>query len=747
MVASVAAIGAITTHVHAQSPSDPDVPLPQVKVQQSTAPAKPSKQRPAAAKASAPLAEAPPPAAAGLDQSSVASFNGDGATAQSGGFLVPNPTFGPFGEQSQLDTPFSVNSIPQAIIQDQQARTEGDVLRNDPSVYQYGQSNQFGYSNFRIRGFDASDSQSHRIDGLPISSQGSELIYGYERVDVYKGVSGLMYGFANPGGVINFVTKKPLSESLTEVSFNYISPEWFGGTLDVSRRFGDNKQFGVRANLAAHEGDIDVSGSENTDLFGALAFDWRFTPTSRLWSNVSYSNNEYQGLQPNFIIGNFDVPHAPDTSEYYGQRYSLHAGENKTAELGWEGDLSSWLSGRATVGHFTVDRDVRYMGGILQDNSGNYLLRINPHNRFEINDLSGQVFLSPHFETGIIRNKLDVGATFNEEEVEFYNVQPLGLVGIFNFSNPHAAPDPVGTFARGPTNLSTVRLNNYVIRDTLDITRYLTLMGGVAFSTVEQSSSASPVEMKQDHTTPSAAIILKPTSQISIYSSYIQGLQAGSRAGPTFNGSPVSNANALLSPFVSTQYEAGVKFDLNEAFQLNAAVFQVNNPNALYEPDDPAGSSYTFTDNGEQRNQGIEFTATGRVADGLRLFGGATFLDPTIENSQNGAFDGKDAVGVPRVRGNLFVEYDVAAFKGLTLMAGAFYTGETFANSLNTQVVPSFITGDLGFKYTTLVEGNEATLRFYAQNFTGEDYWVTVGSGALALGTPRAFKLDMSMKF
>jgi len=48
--------------------------------------------------------------------------NDDGSTVASGGTLVKSPSFGSFGNTSQNDIPFSVNSVPQTIIEDQQAK-------------------------------------------------------------------------------------------------------------------------------------------------------------------------------------------------------------------------------------------------------------------------------------------------------------------------------------------------------------------------------------------------------------------------------------------------------------------------------------------------------------------------------------------------------------------------------------------------------------------------------------------------
>ncbi len=674
-------------------------------------------------------------------------LNPDGSTVASGGLLVESPSFGPFGNTPQNDIPFSVNSIPQLIIEDQQANTTADVLRNDPSVVLDETASQAGYPQFMIRGFDVSNSTSNRVDGLPFTTQSSELIYDYERVDIYKGTNALLYGFSSPGGLVNYVTKRPLDQPLTKLSFDYISPTWFGGTADVSRRFGEGDQFGVRVNLASHGGNLAINSQGNSDALAALALDWKPLPGARVWVNSSFSNDDYRGVQPNFFIlsNQIQVPQAPDASKLYGQPFSQHNGTTELIEGGVEGDILPWLSGHVTAGEVAGYRDVQYMGATFLDNNGDYQLRLNPHNLWHLTDYSEEALLSPHFEVGDIKNKLDFGATFNRETFIVSNVQGVHQIGEFNLSDPYFVNEPNIPYKPQFSGDSSSDFNNYVFRDTLDITKYITLMGGIAYSTVSVHDSFGD-NYFQAQPTPSGAIIIKPIDGLSIYGSYIEGLQPGTQAADTFAGVPVTNANATLSPFLATQYEVGVKYNLNNALQLNAAVFQITEPNAIYTANN-GGVSYTYSDNGEQRNRGVELTAVGKVYEGLKIFSGFTYLDAQIEQSQGGTLNGLQAIAVPHWRGNLFAEYDIAAVPGLTLLGGFFYTGNTYLNSANTLVVPDYVTGDIGAKYITSVGGNQTTFRFYVQNVAGTNHWVTVDSGNLVLGDPRTYKVNVSMRF
>ncbi len=553
-------------------------------------------------------------------------LNSDGSTAASGGMYVPAPTFGPLGPTPAQDNPFSTNSFPQQLIRDQQARTLSEIARNDPS---YGTSlppSVTGYSNFFIRGFPTDNPTNNRIDGLPVATNTGILLQDYERVDIYKGLSGLLYGFTSPGGLINYISKLPLSEPLTEISGSYLSNSNFNGAADVSRRFGPDNQFGIRINLAGGGGGGPVDHTSNADYVGAIALDWKPAPNTRFWFNSSYSKDAYYGTQPVVLLGAFRPPPAPDSGRFYGVPFSEHIGTTRGYEGGFETEITPWLSARGTVGNFLARRDVRYNGANLTDDLGNYTLTIDPHNHFAISDTSGEFIITPHFTTGIFTNKTDIGITANEETVAEHNVQRLlTFPGISSFYSPISITDPNEAYVPNSPFNSTQDYRNYLLQETLDIGRYVTVIGAVAHSTIRYSDDqAAQDAYNQSATTPSAGIVIKPTSKLSFYGSFIQGLQPGAQAGQTLGNAPVLNAFATLPAFVATQYEVGIEYQVNGGLQVNLALFRIAEPSAIYQPTNAAATSYTFTDNGEQVNRGIEVTTVGRLTEDLSIFGGLT---------------------------------------------------------------------------------------------------------------------------
>ncbi len=96
----------------------------------------------------------------------------------------------------------------------------------------------------------------------------------------------------------------------------------------------------------------------------------------------------------------------------------------------------------------------------------------------------------------------------------------------------------------------------------------------------------------------------------------------------------------------------------------------------------------------------------------------------------------------------MFAEYAVPTVPGLTMLAGIYYTGKEYVDSINSRSIPGVFTIDFGVKYNTRIQNTPVTARFYVQNLTGENYWGSlVNTPAVYLGDPRTFRFDLSARF
>ncbi len=154
--------------------------------------------------------------------------------------------------------PLTVVTIPKDVLEDQQVNNVEDALRNVAAATKFKQGNG-GEEKFSIRGFDAS--QNLYVDGARINNQfnatdiATTETANIERYEILKGPASLLYGQGLPGGIVNYVTKKPRFQPYAKVeaiygSFDYTRIEtdgtapftnWLAGRGVVS--FQDSRGF------------------------------------------------------------------------------------------------------------------------------------------------------------------------------------------------------------------------------------------------------------------------------------------------------------------------------------------------------------------------------------------------------------------------------------------------------------------------------------------------------------------------
>ena len=99
---------------------------------------------------------------------------------------------GSFRGARQLDTPLTVNVIPDALIRSQQAEGLLDALRNTAGVSP-SQVTTIVYSNLAIRGIRVENRSNYRLNGtLPVVNLIDLPLEDKDRVEVLKGASGAL---------------------------------------------------------------------------------------------------------------------------------------------------------------------------------------------------------------------------------------------------------------------------------------------------------------------------------------------------------------------------------------------------------------------------------------------------------------------------------------------------------------------------------------------------------------------------
>ena len=662
--------------------------------------------------------------------------------AYEGGQVARGGHIGLLGNRDILDTPFSITNYTDELIENQQARTVADVIRNDSSARLITGKSTF--QSISIRGFYIGGTETSLYDGLPglISRTSIATVRTLERVEIFKGPNALLNGTAsNVGGTINLVPKRPTETALTRLTADYDYRSRFGAHADLSRRFGSKKQFGARLNTIYHKGESAFEDEQEELDEVALALEYR-TDKLRLETILNYTDRDLdRGSQP-FILDSkaTSVPSVPDTGDAIQQPWEKRRDEKfARALLRAEYSLDKTWTIHAAYG--TVDSEVyraRSIGlGLNSNGNFNVLPQVIKASYLSYAWNSG---IRGQFKTGEITHQLSVETTRTDEKNRRDFV--IGPRFTSNLYQPRfiARPQLKRLRRNLPKDFESA-VSSIAIADTMGFfDERVLLTAGIRRQTIDTKSFNRRTGMrtsqyKKSANTPAVGLVVKPWRFVSIYGNYIEALEQG----PTAPRGTV-NEGEIFPPSETEQIEFGMKFDLN-GLGLTAGVFQIERPSGITE-------NRRFSVNGEQRNRGLELNAFGELRPNLRLLGGITYIGSKLTRTQNGRFDGNDAPGVSDLAAVLNLEWDAPVLPGLTLTARAEHMGSKYVRTDNSLKTPSYELYGVGARYKRTIGDQQFTFRMNIDNLLNKDYWNTATDGnVLFLGTPRRFVMSFSMDF
>lgn len=653
---------------------------------------------------------------------------------------------GVFGPMPAEDLPFSIRSFDETLFYNQQPLTLGEVLDNDPTI-----RTTYGFGNaaeqFVIRGF-ALFGDDIGVNGLygiaPRQLIAPEL---FERVEVLNGANAFINGAAPGGsalgGSVNLGLKRAGRRDITRATVGFVGEAHFGGSFDVSRRFGANKEWGLRINGAYRDGEVAIDREDRrTQVLGAaLDYDGG---AFRAALDFAYQEVRVDGLRPKVTIAGF-IPRLPDGDANYAQDYTFTELRDIFGTLNLEYDLGEDAMLYARAGARDGREDGIY-GGITAldeatgDANGTALFVPRTDNNEAI-----EAGFRGRFALGGTTHEVNVGGNINWQ----VNRNAFDFLTGFatNLYDTPQLPMPSSTFVGGdldnPFPIAKNRLASLFVSDTVGLFEDKVLLtGGLRYQEIRVESfsyTGGTLDNVYDENrwTPVAGIVVKPAEGLSLYGNYIEALQQG----PTAPIDPliVANPGEVLAPRMSEQFEVGAKYAIGRMF-ASLALYRIERPG---EGAIPGAGLPTFGYVGDQRHQGIEVTLNGEIVQGLRLITGLAINDAELDN-------GLEVVGVPDFTFNGNVEWDLPFAPGFTLTGRVTHTGEQFADVANTLTLNDWTTVDLGARYVFAAGEAPVTLRLTVDNVFDDAFWASsfdVFSPALLQGMPRSVRASASIAF
>lgn len=697
---------------------------------------------------------------------------------------------------TQLETPAAISIIPQDLLQDQQVNNVDDALRNVAGLVKFKTGNG-GDESFSIRGFPVGDSiykdGARRSNSLIVSNIPSTETANLDRIEVLKGPAALIYGQGSPGGIVNYIAKRPETERKTSIELLAASYDFYKleadttgavpgtndtlsyrlvGAYEDSESFRDsvererllinpslywipNEDFSLLLGYEYIDDNytIDRGHVMSGTLFGGYFYDFERLDESVFFGIPGFNNQTVAESKRIYAIANYQLLDNWRIEATYGatdndkDTFDASAGFiSGFPNIGFIGAVGSPLENLAALGaavsvgtgkteQFTLKNYVDFTDGFGFDHQilVSYDDEESETNAQSFGTTSGTVFL----------NTVTRQLSFDSLEA----------------ANPDfVQPGPI-ELSFGSATSSTESESN---EQGLNIVDYITLndqwaiLIGGRFSEFENVTS----DFQDDSFNVRGGIIYTPRDDLSFYASYAEGYSpSGNRLGLD---------DRQIDPELSVSYELGGKLALrDEQFLFSAVVFETTRQGIPFvaNPFDENGNGtpaadIRFGNIGEVRTRGVEIEATGQITDNWRIIGGYAYNENEIIEGERtplnpifGGFqEGNELGGVPQHNFNIYTFYDIEVAGGkLGLGGGIFANSDVFISAENIVKHDGWVQTDLATYYKrgnwkAQLNVNNVFDEFYLQAFAGatSDF---AGAFRTGTSTPRTVTASIAVEF
>ena len=686
----------------------------------------------------------------------------------SDGDLRDRVNLGVLGKANAFTAPITVVNYDEQALNNTEARTLVDaVAKKDASVWQFGgESNTLTGLYFRGYQLDARQFSVNGLAGM-YGTQGTASVQ-VGSAQLIKGASTAVNGMDPEGAVsgsVNIETKKAADEGNRKIGLGWFSNNRAQGTFDLGQRFGENKEFGVRANGKLRHGDTPRHGYSEDNKEFALNADYRGEKLRVAFDSI-YAKRKTNGgraRMQDIQNANGRLFDAPDGKVNLAPSWQAQNTRGQTNMLTFEWDAFENAQITGGIGY----NNARYYGNFasptvtssgLTYNSGRARLT---DQRFKT--LSMNLTARGEFETGPVSHnwsaafdRIDRKRTTYQgarqtksEEINPRLDIPAKLAKLdSNLGNAWIATPSLDT---------VIKVNSLAVSDTLGFAdnKYRLTLGG-RFQAVEQKNKLNGRKADASRFSPMLMAAWVPQPDLVVYGNYMEDLE------PSDIRTDDDGHVTMADPRVSRQFEVGVRKNWGD-FVTTLNAFQIKRPGYWFGKTTSgtdfatrknAGLAYSGSEQGMERSRGIEFNTYANLLNKtLRPSFGLMYLQSTVKDYPNFADNLVNGVQVanPRVIAKAGVEWDTPFAKGLTLNGNVSYFGKSYQDTQKQYAFPSYTLVDVGARYKTKLGKNTLTVSSSVENLFNKNYWqVQRGQydrSFAVVGMPRTYWLKAELDF
>jgi iron complex outermembrane recepter protein len=590
------------------------------------------------------------------------------------------------------DIPLSIQVIPQQVIEDRNVTELGNALETAGGVVSSGGrgTSVFG-PNFLIRGFDVSDSIFR--DGITYVSLAPLSTIDLERIEVLKGPASVLFGQGEPGGIINLVSKQPLSEPFYSASITVGNFDTYRGAIDLSGPLNDSRTVKYRLNISYENYDSFRDFVDGERFIISPTLTWDISPNTSINFYAQYTDNRETIDEGLVAIGDeiIDVPR----DRFFGEDFGEF--EQEQFNLGYR--LDHRFSDNWNLRHalrYTKYEPERYaplfdsFDEITGELSRLEYFAGGTYRRFFTNaEVIGR------FNTGSVQHQILFGAEYRRDS-EDPRFQFSNLYTPINVFNPvyTGVPYRIEPEFFRDDKIDTIA---FYLQDQIELAPNLKVLAGLRYDHVDQFRTTQDVgqpreefDLVDSDVTPRFGIVYQPIQPISLYASYTTSFN------PSF-GASRNGDDSPFEPETGRQFEVGIKADLSERLSLTFAAFDIRKQNV--ETPDPIDPNFSLQ-TGEVASRGFELNLGGEILPGWNVTAAYTYLDAFV-SEDNTDIVGNRLANVPENQFGLWTTYEIQRgnFQGLGFGLGLFFVGDRQGDQDNTFTLPSYFRTDAALFY------------------------------------------------
>lgn len=634
-----------------------------------------------------------------------------------------------------LETPQSVSVVTREEMESRQINTLQQALQTVAGVSPVNFGRR-GFDDINIRGFRSTE--SILVDGL-VQTDGmwTRLVpYGFERFEVLKGASSVLYGQVQPGGMVNAISKRPRKDAFGEVSAEVGSFGMKSLAFDINRPLSESGKAALRINAYASDTDDPVDYVWRKDQWIAPSLSLDLGPDTDLVLFSSYNHSRWirmQGITPYGTLlpnRNGKVPLTRFSGEPAFGPYDM-----ETSSLGYalEHRFSPQLALRQNVRYEKEKGQGRLVANQALQANQRLQNRSASLQALDYDMLATDTSLLANFDALGMAHRLVAGLDARVGHSDQASTAcTIGALNLFApvYGVPVTCPAKPTTHAPSKLTVAGLYLQDQ-IKFGSGWTALLGLRNESSRNEIDDRVRNQFTVQKDNATTGSAGLVYEFRPGWSVYGSYSESFLPVS--GQTFAGTP-------FAPETGQQWETGLKYERpGGGLTGSMALYNLLRQNVTTA--DPVNTGFSVQ-TGEQRSRGLELEAGADLADGVKLNAAYAYTDAEVTSDSNGAIVGLPINLTPRHTAALWVTWRLPAFKRVTLGLGGRYVSEQKGSFPFT--LPSYFVADASVSY----QADNWRLTAGVKNMFDRTYYDgAVNANVVAPALPRNFALSATYYF